>query len=441
MLSSPERRGCALSPSILLVFLLLVPSGVHGQPAADRDEPVRVYLDCQTFGCDPDFFQTEVTWVDWVRNRQDADVHVLVTSQATGGGGRLFDMSFEGRGRFAGERFTLDRHTPTDASPDDRRRAILRILTFGLVRFAADTPAAEWLRVAFEAARDPDDDPAVGLPRDDPWNAWVFSTSLRAFLNGESQAGFQNYNGTFSATRTTEDWKVRLSMNGSYGESRFELPDRTVRSLTRSSTASGVVVRSMGDRWSQGMRVRARKSTFQNHDLALEVGPAVEFSFFPYSESTRRALTVEYALHLAHFDYAEETLFDQFSETRWEQNVRLSLDLRQPWGSATTSTSFSQFLHDTSKNRLSLSTGLNLRLFRGFSMNVNGSYSVVRNQLNIPKRGASEEEVLLRRRQLATNYQYFTSVGFTYSFGSIFSRIVNPRMETWPGEGGGVIFF
>ena len=401
-------------------------------------EPLRVFLDCQTFGCDPDFFQTELTWVNWVRDRQDADVHVLVTSQPTGGGGRLYDVSFQGRRGFEGERYTLTRHTASDATADDRRRAILRTLRFGLVRFAAETPAAEWLQVRFEPTPAPGVDPGApgeptpGAPTDDPWNFWVFSTSARAFLNGESQAGFQNYNGSLSATRTTEDWKIRLTVNGSYGESRFELPDRTVRSITRSLTATGLVVQSRGERWSTGARLRARKSTFQNYDLALETGPAVEFSFFPYSESTRRALTAEYSLQVAHFDYTEETLFDRFSETRGEQSLRLALNLRQPWGSANTTLGFSHFLDDASKNDLSLSTGLNLRLFRGFSLNVNGSYSMVRNQLNIPKRGASEEEVLLRRRQLSTNYRYFTSFGITYSFGSIYSRIVNPRMEASP---------
>ncbi|MEX2528573.1 MAG: DUF481 domain-containing protein [Gemmatimonadota bacterium] len=426
-------------------LILLIPTAVHGDTGAGSEppEPLRVFLDCPSFICDSDFFQTEVMWVDWVRNRQDADVHVLVTSQTTGGGGRLFDISFEGRSDFAGERFTLTRHTQTDASPDDRRRAILHTLTLGLVRYASETPVAERLRVRFEpessAGEDPDAAPAPGGARGDPWNFWVFSTSARAFLNGESQAGAQNYNGSLSATRTTEEWKFRFNGNGSYGENRFELPDRTVRSITRSYTGTGMVVRSLGDRWSTGMRVRARKSTFQNYDLVVEAGPAGEFSFFPYSESTRRALTAEYALHLAHFDYTEETLFDQLQETRWEQNARVSLNLNQPWGSANTTASFSQFLHDTSQNRISFSTGLNARLFRGFSLNVNGVYSVVRNQLNLPKRGASEEEVLLRRRQLSTNYQYFTSFGITYSFGSIYSQIVNPRMDSWPG--GGSFFF
>jgi hypothetical protein len=435
--SGPATPGAPLVRAPLLVLALALPTGTVGAmqlPATEDRGPLRVYLDCQTMGCDPDFFQTELTWVSWVRDRQDAGVHVLITSQVTGGGGRLYDVTFQGRGGFEGERYTLTRLTPPDATADDRRRAILRVLGLGLVRFAAETPAAERLRVRLEEAPAPGepgapDGPTPGPPAHDPWDSWVFSTSARAFLNGESQAGFQNYNGSLSATRTTEDWKVRLTVNGSYGESRFELPDRTVRSTTRSLGATGLVVQSRGDRWSTGARLRAQRSTFQNYDLALETGPAVEFSFFPYSESTRRALTAEYSAQAAHFDYTEETLFDRFSETRWQQSTRLALNLRQPWGSANTTVGFTHFLDDVSKNELSLSTGINLRLIRGLSLDVNGSYSRVRNQINIAKRGASEEEVLLRRRQLATNFRYFTSFGITYRFGSIYSAVVNPRME------------
>lgn len=427
--------------SFAVLFLLLLPPTDVPTTSPPGDEPIRVYLDCQTLGCDHDFFRTELTWVDWVRDRRDGHVHVLVTSQATGGGGRLYDVTFQGRERFTGEEFTLTHPSAVDATADDRRRGILRTLSLGLVRFAAASPLAPQLEVAFRPEPpDPAGGPDTEGPDRDPWNAWVFSTSARASLNGESQSGFQNYSGAFTATRTTHDWKLRFSVNGSYSGSRFELLDRTVKSSTRSYTGTVLVARSLNDRWSSGVRMRARNSTFANYDMALEMGPAVEFSIFPYSESTRRALTVEYGVGAGYYNYTEETLYDELAETLPEQSLTLALNLRQPWGSVNTSLTGNQFLHDLSRNRLTAGTGINLRLFRGLSLNVNGYYSRVRNQLNIPKRGASDEEVLLRRRQLETSYSYFTSFGITYSFGSIFSEVVNPRM-TAGGSGPTIIMF
>jgi len=40
---------------------------------------------------------------------------------------------------------------------------------------------------------------------------------------------------------------------------------------------------------------------------------------------------------------------------------------------------------------------------------------------------ATEEEILLEQRQLATQYDYFLSLGLRYTFGSIYSNVVNPR--------------
>jgi hypothetical protein len=44
-----------------------------------------------------------------------------------------------------------------------------------------------------------------------------------------------------------------------------------------------------------------------------------------------------------------------------------------------------------------------------------------------PRRGATPEEILLRQRQLRSGYDYDFSLSLTYTFGSIFSAMVNPR--------------
>ncbi len=61
----------------------------------------------------------------------------------------------------------------------------------------------------------------------------------------------------------------------------------------------------------------------------------------------------------------------------------------------------------------------------------------MRDQIFLPRRGASDEEVLLRQRALNTNFSYFGSVNVSYTFGSIFNNIVNPRFDS----GGDGFFF
>src|ERR1700675_3630466 len=93
------------------------------QPAAKDSAPpsvrLRVFLDCGF--CDFDFMRTEIAFVDYVRDRQDAQVHILVTNQQTGGGGTEFTLHFIGQRELAKLADTLAYVSATNASPDDLR--------------------------------------------------------------------------------------------------------------------------------------------------------------------------------------------------------------------------------------------------------------------------------------------------------------------------------
>ena len=75
------------------VLLMLLSHPALAQRPADsatvQDSALRVLFDCPNYGpgCDFDFLRTEITWVNWVRDREAADVHALITTQQTGGGG------------------------------------------------------------------------------------------------------------------------------------------------------------------------------------------------------------------------------------------------------------------------------------------------------------------------------------------------------------------
>src|SRR5512133_1631538 len=60
----------------------------------------RVYLDCGS--CDIEYIKTEVTFVNYVRDRKEAQVHILVTIQSTGSGGREYKLNFLGQNEFQG---------------------------------------------------------------------------------------------------------------------------------------------------------------------------------------------------------------------------------------------------------------------------------------------------------------------------------------------------
>ena len=69
------------------------------------------------------------------------------------------------------------------------------------------------------------------------------------------------------------------------------------------------------------------------------------------------------------------------------------------------------------------------KIFEGFNFNIGGSYSITRNQINIPIGDVSLEDLLLEQQQLESGYNFSFNVGFNYSFGSIYNTIVNPRFN------------
>jgi hypothetical protein len=78
---------------------------------------------------------------------------------------------------------------------------------------------------------------------------------------------------------------------------------------------------------------------------------------------------------------------------------------------------------------------LELRIAKGLSISLYGSAAAIHDQLSLVKENIPLDQILLQRKQLATQFQYFTSFGLTYTFGSIYNNVVNPRFGNSGGGG------
>ena len=395
---------------------------------------VRIFLDCDY--CDEDYVRKEVTFVDYVRNREDADVHVLVTLQSTGGGGTQWTLKFIGLGTRQGQDQTLLYNASQTATSDEMRAGFVEVFKLGLVRYAAGTPIADRLHVTFKSA-DADKnkkDPA----KKDRWNFWVFRVGTSGDVNGEESSKGRSIRGSFSGNRTTDAWRMSFNASARYSDNEFVLDEEdgqktTFLSVSRNMDASGILVKSLTSHWSAGALGSMTSQTFRNYVIRTRLAGGIEYDFFPYSESTRRMLTFQYTAGHDYVKYREITIFDKLREQLLDHRAEVGLSLRQPWGNANASFNFTQFLTQPSKYSLGVDGFSNFRLFKGFSINFFAEYSRTRDQIYLPRGEASTEEILLRQRQLFTGYQYFLNFGVSYSFGSIFNNIVNPRF----GGGGG----
>ena len=426
-LTSCRRRGivawaCALT-------LVAIPRAATAQAESPTTARVRVFIECVDASCDQEFFRTEITFVDHVRQRQDADVHVLITGESTGQGGRAVTLSFFGQGAFVGRDHVLRDSFMVAESADTIRREMVRIISLGLVQYVLQSPVVETLTVT-----NPASSTAVATAQaavDDPWNRWSMRVNLQGNAGGEASNRYSSINANVSANRTTEALKLNVNSFFGYRQNTFELPDgRTFLSPNREYGINGLAASALNGRWSAGTRMQYYSSTFSNQSASWYAAPAIEFNIFPYSESTRRLLTLQYSAGARGFRYEQETIYGKLEETRAAHMIVAAVSARQRWGTVSGEFETVTFLPDMSQNHVSGFGNINLNLVKGLSLNLNGSLSWIRDQIYLPREEATTEEVLVQQRQLATNYRYNMFFGISYTFGSIFSQVVNARFNS-----------
>ncbi|MDD8025401.1 MAG: hypothetical protein PHI34_02725 [Acidobacteriota bacterium] len=393
------------------------PAGASNLAELRKSAP-KVFLDCQE--CDIDYIRTEIPFVNYVRDRKEAAVHVLITTQDTGSGGEEYTLAFIGLGSCAGLDNKLVYASRTTDTEEEVRRGYVAVLKMGLIPYAARTPIRDLIAVQFKEKVKPTD--VV-----DPWKFWVFSLSLYGELDQETQKTSESVMLLVTANKITPDFKVRLGAYGNFNREAYDYEDTTIQSDSKSSQMAGLIVKSLGEHWSAGVYLDATSSTYSNLSSKITPQAAVEYDFFPYSESTRRQLRVLYRVGPELTRYREETIYGKTRETLVSQSLSATLEVIEPWGSLSAGLEGSHYFHDFSKNRLQFETELSFRIFKGLEFNVDAYYERIRDQLSLPKGGASLEEVLMEIRELATDYNLGVEIGLSYTFGSIYSNVVNPR--------------
>lgn len=405
--------------ALLLATVMASPS-VQAQAAAPR---LQVFLDCPS-GCYADFLREEIRFVDFVRDRVNADVHALISSTNTGAGGREYAVSLLGARAYQGMDRSLRAVTGPSDTEDMQRRHLLNTVRVVLLQYVARESLPQNLSVDVRLGTAD----AAAQTRQDPWDSWVFSLRGSASFEGEESNKQREISFEGSADRITQDWKTTFGIDFEQQKEKFDLDDEDPVEVDRHERDfDWLVVKGLGEHWSIGARGSVESSTFDNTKIRYAAAPAIEYNFFPYSAYTRRQLRALYALGARHQKYYEQTLFLKLEETLPEHEVSVTYDQREPWGSVEGRLEWTQFLDDLSKNRLEANGEISWRVVRGFSISAFASGSRIRDQISLRRRGATQEEILLELRELQSGYDYDFSVSLTYTFGSIFSSIVNPR--------------
>jgi len=409
--------------NIFLFFIFFICSNLFAQNdtlnKTFNSTNVKIFIDCDF--CDLDFIKEEMSFVSYVRDPKVANIQLIINEQPTGSGGKEYSLFFIGLDGFEYLNDIQKYTSKPDDTESEIRVGLLKIMKLGLMRYLARTPLADKFEITFVK------EAAVTDSIIDKWKNWVFNIDLNGYFSGEESYSSYYYNGNISIGKVTE--KQKLNFNYFYNQNirKFIVDGDTILGSTFTQDFSCLYVKSLNNHWSAGSIIDIYSSTYRNTKIKALFAPAVEYNLFPYSESNSRQLRFLYSFRYSYSQYSDSTIFDKINESLLSQNLELALNVKRKWGSISTALSASNYFHDFTKNSLNLWTELSIRLFKGFSVTLSGNTSLINDQLFLPKAEPTYEEMLLQLRQTQTGYSYYISLGLSYTFGSIYSNIVNPR--------------
>ncbi len=408
--------------SLLLVFLFIELLNAQTNQRLIKENTFNVFIDCPS--CDIDYLKEKIEYVNFVWDRKDADVHILFSEQKTGGEGKKVTLFFIGLNKFKNSNDTLSYVRDKDDTDETERIKMAKKIKLGLMRYVAKTPIAEKINIGYEKPVGQEE-----TEKKDDWDFWVFNNIIRSFIHTNQNTKSYFFYGSISANRVTEDWKINFRISGNYNEEVYKYFDDITRNVQRSYGFYSTVIKSIDQHWSVGAWGRISSSAYSNIKLDASISTGIEYNIFPFSISNSKQLRIGYYLRGMYNNYFEETIYFKTKENLFQQTLQIAVNFVQPWGTINSSVSGNSFLHDFKKYSITTRFMLSIKLIKGLSLEFSGTYSKINDQISLPKRGATKEEVLLRQRELETQYRFWGSIGFSYTFGSIYNNIVNPRFD------------
>ena len=402
-----------------LFFLFLTPSIAYSQAKASP----KVFLNCSA-RCYGEYVRSEITFFDFVRDRYAADIEVFIQALANGAGGFEYTLTFTGQNAYSSLSDTLEFSTRQADTEDMVRKEMVKNIKMGLVKFIVNTDLFEDVLIDF-----PKSPQTVEVLPKDKWNYWVFRLGGRASFRSESNKKNSSIRTDLSISRVTNASKFSLFTYHNQYFDKYTIDGEEVTARNTNYGISSLFVKSISQHWSAGGFYRGFHSVYSNIAFSHSLAPAVEYSMYPVSQVMQHQIRWIYQAGFRKRSYLETTIFDKLQETLPYHQLTGIMRITEPWGTFSAELNGFQYLHDPSKNRLSLEVDLNWRVAQGLSVWLNSDFSLINNQISLAKSEGDASQILLNNRQLPTSFRFSSSVGMSYTFGSLNNNVINPRFS------------
>tara|TARA_Y100000741_G_scaffold31856_2_gene22586 strand:- start:12695 stop:13912 length:1218 start_codon:yes stop_codon:yes gene_type:complete len=401
----------------LICILSILPVIVKSQ-----DVIPKLFIKCDR--CDDTYIRKEINYVDHVRDQALANIQLFIYRNRNANNGNRYTLDFIGNEFFSDKNISLQVDTNPKMTRDEIRSSLKNKIELGLVYYLIETDISNKIRISYDSAILSDEIESSS----DKWNNWVFQSAGDANFENETSRKKSNINLQFDADKVTDKIKLQFDLDFERSNDRYENDDNIFTSRRNRKSFSMKSVWSLNEKWSAGFSGGASSDTYQNIDFRYHILPAIEYSFFPYNEFVRREMVINYRIGYGYRNYIEKTIYDKLKEDVYVHFIGFETRFRQPWGEINTNLSGKSFLQDPEKYSLRFDSWFSIRVFEGLSVRLGGELELIRDQLSLPMRNVSIEDLLLQQKEIATDFFTEFRIGLSYTFGSAYNNYLNSRL-------------
>ncbi len=406
---------------------MAVASGSYGQTvdSTKQDQTVpKVFMICDF--CDMDYYKNEIAHLVFVRDQRLADFTVLFRVIRTGSGGDEYTLEFSGKNGYEGITVQEKFNATPNMSQSNIREGLLATLNRGSLHYLIHSPLAA--NIEYEVKGLNNGQPADSIR--DKWNLWIFNINTNLFGSGQEYTSNLSLGANFSANRTSEKnlFETGFWYNKNSSVFKIEGQDPIRYTILEYGVYSQDAV-TLGKHWALGYNSAVYAATVSNLRSNLIIAPTVEYNIYPYSEATKRQFRFNYQVGIRQSNYVDPSYRNHMSDLFLSQFFNIRYRLVKNWGNIGMGVGLLHLYDTENYYNLNFSPSISWNILKGLNFNIQGSYSIVRDQYFLKLDDATSTEIITGQTQLKSAYNFFLSMGINYSFGSIYNNVVNVRFQ------------
>ena len=400
---------------------------------AQNQEPQKLTVFVEGRGIDFNYIRNNIKFVDFVNDSKIADLHVIISRKSTGGGGTEYTLSYYGNGFDNISDITLSCFTFSFDTQVQTRDKLTSSLKAGILPYLNEKGNVSAVTINGISSTEENTAQKPTTQTLDKWKNWVFRIGLEGGFSGEEQKKSFDYSVSLRANKITNKWKIENEYDYDRRESKItnieDDVENIINTLRLDQDLDMRFVYSLSDRWSWGLFFQGTQNTYRNNQMALELKPAVQYNFFPWSEVDRRSFTITYNVGPSYNAYYETTILQKDLEWLWAENMEIRLEKVETWGDLEIWLEGGHYFPDFKNYFYQAGFDLAFRISKGLSFTFEIQAESIHNQRYLPESELSVEDLLLNIRKPPTAFEYSGQIGIRYQFGSIYNNIVNQRLS------------